>query len=119
MHIPKVTNMTSPRTDSPVANQFIIEYGQNAEVFQSYNTPIAMRCGTDDAENDYIISDNYNYSMTTSKYFNRWLDRWMNYEQREEVRKWLKKYPHHGDVLKLRDRNDQYDIKVKFVEELM
>lgn len=69
MHIPKVSNMTSPTSGSEVANQFIIET-ENGEVFQSYDSIIGVK------ERGQVTLDEtyWNYSTTTGKYRNQWLD---------------------------------------------
>jgi hypothetical protein len=70
MLIPKVENMESPRSGSPVANQFIITFG-SVEVFQSYSTIIATR----DPHNGVVLDkDAWNYSVTTGKYRNIFLN---------------------------------------------
>lgn len=69
MLIPKVKSMNSPRTGSPVANQFLIEMG-DMEVFQSYSSVI----GTKDAQGNVTLDqDTWDHSVTTSKYRNQWL----------------------------------------------
>jgi hypothetical protein len=84
MNIPKVTNMTSPRTGKPVANQFLITIDSKPDTldklfnsddikiyFQSYNSNIAVN----NLITDEIILDVYywDYSVTTSKYLNMFL----------------------------------------------
>lgn len=68
--LPKVKNMTSPRSGEPVKNQFIIEQGSK-EIFQSYNTVIAIK----DFDTQKIVLDTnaYDYSATTSRYLNQFL----------------------------------------------
>ena len=68
----RVTNLTSPRTGAKVANQFMIE-GDGGEYFQSYDTTISY---ISQAPNLLLVSDDYNYSKTTSKYFKQWLKEW-------------------------------------------
>lgn len=63
----KVTNLTSPRSGGKVANQFEIE-SKHGRYFQSYDTMIAFEGGF-----HLVVSSNYNYSNTTSKYFGQWL----------------------------------------------
>lgn len=61
-----VTNMNSPRTGKPVANQFIITDG-DITVFQSYASTIA----TIDRKNHTItLGEDWDYSVTTGKYRN-------------------------------------------------
>jgi hypothetical protein len=56
--------MLSPRTNNPVANQFIIVDNNGAEYFQSYRSIIAKR-----SEGRVYLDEFYwNYSRTTSKY---------------------------------------------------
>lgn len=70
MQLPTVTNMTSPASGSPVANQFIIDT-PTCRVFQSYSTIIAA-IDYDDSQ-VYLDEQAWNYSVTTSKYRNRFL----------------------------------------------
>ena len=65
----KVRNMTSPRGNK-VANQFIITDNHNNEIFQSYNTVIAMR---NDSGIVYLDKYSWDYSVTTGKYRNEFL----------------------------------------------
>lgn len=67
----KVQNMTSPRSGQPVANQYIIEDG-NDKFFQSYNSIIAVkRFGKYPRT---MLDERYwNYSVTTGKYRNQFL----------------------------------------------
>lgn len=66
----KVRNMTSPKTGREVANQFIIENG-NATVFQSYQSTIVEI----DRDNLTItVHKDYDYSPTTSKYRNKFME---------------------------------------------
>lgn len=77
----KVTNLTSPRSGQPVANQFLItEEGRGAngnfikkEVFQSYNSVIAERITWADRVDTVLDEYYWNYSVTTSKYRNLFL----------------------------------------------
>lgn len=64
----KVSNMLS-HNGNKVANQFIIEYG-NFTAFQSYNTLIAVY----DSKNDVMYQDKEQYSVTTSKYLNMFVN---------------------------------------------
>ena len=72
-NIPKVDNMTSSRGND-IPNQFII-MGKGWKLFQSYNSPIALivddetgLCGK------VYIFRNWDYSVTTGKYRNDFLD---------------------------------------------
>ena len=64
----KVKQMTSSRSDNPVANQFII-YTAEGNYFQSYDSVIVAN------NNGKITLDNktWDYSRTTSKYRNEFL----------------------------------------------
>ena len=65
----KVRNMTS-YNDNKIANQFIIEDG-NKVYFQSYKSIIACI----DYDNKTItIGNDYNYSVTTGKYRNKFFN---------------------------------------------
>lgn len=69
----RVTNLTSPRSGAKVANQYVIQ-ADGGEYFQSYDSVIAhLTIGEDGL---IIVSDDYNYSKTTSKYFRQWLKTW-------------------------------------------
>ena len=71
LKVPKVRNMESPRSGSPVANQYIIDM-DSMEVFQSYSTIIAVkRYG----KTPFIVldADSWDYSVTTGKYRNEFL----------------------------------------------
>ena len=65
----KVRQMTSVRSEKPVANQFIIHTDEGT-YFQSYQSVIAFR-----ANDGRITLDSYywEYSPTTSKYRNQFL----------------------------------------------
>lgn len=83
MNIPslKVSNMDSPRSGHPVANQYEIQTAEGT-YFQSYRTIIAFRA------NDGRITldaDAWNYSVTTAKYRRVFLG-----ENTEETRKKIK-----------------------------
>ena len=65
-----VRNMESPRTGKPVANQFIIHDG-NKLVFQSYESMIVEY---DKMNSTITFGKDWNYSNTTSKYRNEFLD---------------------------------------------
>ncbi len=69
MQTPTVTNMTSP-SGNKVKNQFII-YTDDGCYFQSYKTVIAFR-GDDGAIK--LDRDSWDYSTTTGKYRNMFLD---------------------------------------------
>lgn len=65
-NICRVSNLNSPRSWRPVANQYdlIHTYGR---AFQSYNTLIAVKLG-----GTLYLSDYHDYSNTTSKYATEW-----------------------------------------------
>lgn len=102
----RVSNLTSPRSGEPVKNQFVIDDGDK-EVFQSYETPIAKKDNS-----GYTISSNYNYSVTTGKYFNQWLRSWgFNDDEIKKLKKWLTK-ANSGDTMEM------LNVNIKYVEEL-
>jgi len=65
----KVYNLESPRSGNPVPNQYEIRIG-NKIYFQSYNSII---CKIQDGK-IYLDSYYWNYSRTTSKYLNIFLN---------------------------------------------
>lgn len=68
-----VVNFTG-RTGRPIPNQFIITDGQN-KAFKSYNSIIVEQRGQGGGFDDVLIfGKDYNYSNTTSKYLNRFLE---------------------------------------------
>ena len=68
-----VVNFTG-RTGRPVPNQFIITDGET-KAFKSYNSIIVEQRGAGGGFDDVIIfGKDYNYSTTTSKYLNRFLE---------------------------------------------
>lgn len=108
MRTPTVTNLESPRSGNPVANQFVISDGET-ETFQSYQTPIAQKVG-----GDYIVSGDWNYSRTTSKYFYQWLRSFgWNGSEISDLCKFLKDAKE-GDSYSPVTLN----VTVKYVEEL-
>lgn len=107
MSVPTVTNLRSPRSGDPVANQYEIAIN-GAYYFQSYQTLIAKKEGA-----TFTISSNHNYSRTTSKYFTGWLqDNGLYPEEVAAVKKWLKK-ANDGDTYDELERHS-----VVYVEEL-
>lgn len=111
MHTPTVTNLESPRSGNPVANQFVITT-EDGETFQSYQTPIAKKSGY-----LYTISSDWNYSRTTSKYFYQWLRSFgWNGAEIADLTKWLKKSDRKdGDKVAILGPNS---VEVKYVEAL-
>lgn len=75
----KVYNMDSPRSGDPVKNQFIIKTPEGARIFQSYNKIIAIK---KDGK-IYLDSNYWDYSTTTGKYRNAFL----NEDKKETQRK--------------------------------
>ena len=70
-----VKNFTSERTGKAIPNQFIITDGKGTTTFKSYNSIIAEQRGAGGGYDDVVIfGKNYNYSTTTSKYLNRFLE---------------------------------------------
>lgn len=69
-----VKNFTSPKTGKAIPNQFIITDGKTT-TFKSYNSIIAEQRGKGGGYDDVIIfGKDYNYSTTTSKYLNQFLE---------------------------------------------
>jgi len=64
----KVQNMTS-NSGNKIANQFII-YTDNGSIFQSYNSTIVKI----DSGKTYLDLNKWNYSTTTGKYRNIFLN---------------------------------------------
>ena len=70
-----VKNFISERTGKAIPNQFIITDGKGTTTFKSYNSIIAEQRGAGGGFDDFIIfGEDYNYSTTTSKYLNRFLE---------------------------------------------
>ena len=70
-----VKNFTSERTGKAIPNQFIITDGKGTTTFKSYNSIIAEQRGAGGGYDDVIIfGKDYNYSTTTSKYLNKFLE---------------------------------------------
>lgn len=63
-----VKNMESPRSNRPVANQFIIET-EEATYFQSYSTLIAVK----QYGKTFLDKNSWDYSVTTLKYLKEFL----------------------------------------------
>ena len=70
----KVYQMKSTRTGKSVANQFIISGDDGTETFQSYRSVIAIRKVINGERVTILDSDKWNYSKTTSKYRNEFLN---------------------------------------------
>ena len=74
--------MTS-NNGNKIANQFIIEDDFNTVYFQSYNSMIAKKTWNDKGEKRVFLDSNYwDYSVTTSKYRNIFLN-----ESKKETQK--------------------------------
>lgn len=70
-----VKNFTSEKTGKAIPNQFIITDGKGTTTFKSYNSIIAEQRGAGGGFDDVIIfGKDYNYSTTTGKYLNRFLE---------------------------------------------
>ena len=67
----KVSIITSKASGKPVANQFIIYDDENNSFFQSYDTIIVK---IDNYGNVFLDKNSWDYSRTTSKYRNQFLD---------------------------------------------
>jgi len=72
MDIPHVQNMESSRGND-VPNQFIIET-KDAIIFQSFSTVIAVKVIKDGNVQIYLDENDWDYSPTTGKYRNIFLD---------------------------------------------
>ena len=69
-----VKNFTSESTGKAIPNQFIITDGKT-KAFKSYNSIIVEQRGAGGGFDDVVIfGKDYNYSTTTSKYLNRFLE---------------------------------------------
>jgi len=86
----EVSNLLSPRTGNPVANQFHITDYKN-EVFQSYNSKI---CKISRPERIIYIYPDRDHSRTTKKYFKQFIEKiWFNYDEiKKKLDKWEKEF---------------------------
>lgn len=66
----RVRNMLSERSSREVANQFIIE-SENKVMFQSYDSPIVE---IDEKHKTITVYRDWDYSTTTSKYRNQFMN---------------------------------------------
>lgn len=64
--IENVSNLSSPRSYRPVANQYNLTM-KNGRAFQSYDSLIAVRYN-----GKLYLTDYHDYSNTTSKYATEW-----------------------------------------------
>ena len=69
-NIAKVENFKSNKSGLPIANQFIITLQNGIEIFQSYNSIIAVKANNE----TYLDENRWNYSRTTGKYRNIFLN---------------------------------------------
>ena len=69
----KVRNMESPRSGRPVANQFIIS-DDHRMIFQSYDSMIV---DIDFFHSKVTFGKDWNYSTTTAKYRNEFLNMYL------------------------------------------
>lgn len=84
----KVRNMVSNKSGRAVTNQFVIVDGTNTS-FQSYDTII---CCIHHASAFISITDYWDYSITTSKYFYQFMEENLtDYRPcKKDVLRWLK-----------------------------
>ena len=75
----KVRNMKG-RSGKPVADQFVIEF-DNCRIMQSYTSPVAYKHNN----GKIILSDRWDYSITTTKYVAEFL-----YIEAKEIRRLIK-----------------------------
>lgn len=83
----KVRNMRSERSNKAVANQYVIIDGTNT-TFQSYDTTI---CCIHHASAFMTLTNYWDYSVTTSKYFYQFMDEnLLSYRPcKKDVMRWL------------------------------
>lgn len=83
----KVRNMRSERSNRAVANQYVIVDGTNT-TFQSYDATI---CCIHHASAFMTLTNYWNYSITTSKYFYQFMDEnLLSYRpSKKDVMRWL------------------------------
>lgn len=105
----RVTNLNSPRSGSPVANQYELTDDNGVVTFQSYQTAIAKKDGY-----NYTISSDWNYSRTTAKYFYEWLRGYgWNGQEIDQLKTFLKRAKS-GEEFIL----PGMAVNIKYVEEL-
>lgn len=78
----QVTNLSSPTTGKPIANQFLL-ISNNTKTFKSYNTIIAKQTN----KTLYIDRNALDYSATTLKYLKVFLN---TIEPKNSLQKLLK-----------------------------
>lgn len=83
----KVRNMVSEKSNRAIANQYVITDGTNT-TFQSYDTTI---CCIHHASAFISISNYWDYSVTTAKYFYQFMDEnLLSYRPcKKDVMRWL------------------------------
>lgn len=83
----KVHQMRSERSGKEIANQFIIEEDRKV-TFQSYQSTIAT---WDYEAMELTIGIDWDYSTTTSKYLNRFIDEYTNLPKpnRKMITDWI------------------------------
>ena len=70
-----VKNFTSEKTGRAIPSQFIITDGKGTTAFKSYDSIIVEQRGAGGGFDDVVIfGKDYNYSVTTSKYLNKFLE---------------------------------------------
>lgn len=101
----KVTNLTSPRSGGKVANQFNVEHN-GVDYFQSYDTVIARY------KPFYLeVTEDYNYSNTTSKYFKQWLEQWgYTSSEVDKLKKLLSARNVGADIVWVLDNGNKCDV---------
>ena len=92
----KVSNFRSPKGNS-VPNQFLITMHDGREIFQSYDTQIAVKTINGEV---FLDEDSWDYGHTTSTYRNKFLG-----EKTKETRKKIK-----SGEYKLVDLSKAYNI---------
>ena len=100
----KVTNLTSPQGNL-VANQFNVEVN-GVDYFQSYDTVIARY-----KPYNLEVTEDYNYSNTTSKYFRQWLKQWgYNDGEIDKLKKLLSKSTANAELELILDNGSKLSV---------
>jgi len=100
-----VTNLQSPRSGKPVANQFEIRI-RDRIIFKSYEKIIAIRNST--TGETLVNKDYWDSSQTTLKYFKVWLDTTMSKAQLDKHMK--ENYPQFSLVNNLMIQETYYGL---------
>jgi len=74
-----ISNFTSSRSGSEVANQFLVDF-DNGSLFKSYDSIIAVKM-----KGQVYLTDAWDYSTTTGKYRNQFLGEGVQ-ETREKIK---------------------------------